>query len=60
MTLGAIADLGEHEWRRMPGIADKGVALIMATIDAAAEGQDVTVKASAVGYVPKCERESGA
>ena len=60
MTLGDIADLGVVGWRRMPGIADRGVDLLMTTIDAAAEGHDVTVKASTIGYVPRCEREGGA
>ena len=59
MTLGDIADLGERGWRRMPSIGDRGVELLMSTIDAAAEGQDVREKKVAGGYVPKCERESG-
>lgn len=51
-TLGEIADMGEHAWRHVRGIGDMAVDIIKVTIDAAAAGIDVTMRAHR-GYTPR-------
>lgn len=41
-TLGDLANVGEREWRGIPGVGDTTVEAIKLTIDAAAAGVDVT------------------
>lgn len=53
ITLGAIADMGEPEWRRISGVGDAAVAVIKRTIDLAAAGRDVTKRDDRAPYVPQ-------
>lgn len=59
LTLGELATMGEREWRcgHKERFGPKSIQTIKDTIDAAAEGVDVTNYNQVYdAYVPKCER----
>lgn len=56
LTLGQIADMGEYNWIRAPGVGKLAVTIIKSVIDMAAEGKRVTRGPFPEPYIPTCER----
>lgn len=56
LTLGQIADMGEYNWVRTPGVGSVMVTVIKSVIDMAAEGKRVTRGPFPEPYIPTCER----
>lgn len=53
MTLGQLADLGEHKWARTLNVGAKATAAIKEMIDRAAAGEDVTAGVDGDSYIPR-------
>ena len=56
LALGQIADMGEYNWIRAPGVGKLAVKIIKSVIDMAAEGKHVKRGPFPEPYIPTCER----